>query len=676
MNGPELPESVRRLLERHEWVAAQEVQLLDPTWLLKRIRLFLRYQRDEEAARDLQFLQAHWPDLPAAAIEWDLLELRRYASPSATFDGLSHTLNMPGLDARARARGLLARALAQHRLEAWQSALRSIEEGLTLCDAEGDVETRIDLLQAAATVHTWRGQHSHALLRLTLALADCALTGDRVVMAQLLGECGRVNLEIRRYSHALELFLRQKQLSDGWIDRHGRVRLDLALAQSLIGLSRYDEAMILAEGAERAANAEKLTYLLVIARRDKALILLRTGQLKLAEAEIAGAQSMLPPASSAFERHAIAAVQAELSAVIDASDAAEQLQTMVGIFRAAGLAALEIEMSLLLAEVLARRSRGLAAFSALGVALGRARENHLTLLETRVREMVARLDLADELREESGRPIVESSGGPHDGYVLLEKLGSGRLGAVYRAFDIEAGREIALKRLLPEQGSAAPDRRSLYESVRTEFQMAARVREPGIARVLAFGSDQQGDVYCIQDYVPGPTLRQQMDSDCRKAGDLVTLMKRLAHSLAALHSAGVVHGDLSPSNIICPSPSQAVIVDLGLAFRAGERPFAGRGTDGYAAPELRSGRSADGRADLYSLGAIGFEWLTGHRPSAPSHRKLIFGPRLTAADASRIACSHAPKTLIRLVTELLAANPAHRPSTAIEVEERLEKDCR
>jgi tetratricopeptide (TPR) repeat protein len=671
----DLPDAVRRLIAERRWPEAAAVDV-SPRGRLARGRLFLRCGREAEATSDFAALSEAGDLGAAAAIERALVSLHGGGPPEQVRVGVEKVLAEADLSDLTRARALLARGIVEHRLDRWQRALRDLIDGLTLAERAGDIGSRVDLQRAIGVVHAWRGRHSQAVLHLTLALADCAVLGDTLLLAELLGELGRVNLEMRRHAHALELFRRQQEVAAGALDDRAAIRLRLAMVQALIGLGSYEEAAGEAAEVLEAAEARGLSYLAFVAARDLALAYLRGGRLDAALAAIDRARRHVPADPDSYECLALDGVQAELDVSTGSPDAEAAIARVVAAWSARDLVGPEIDARLLEADLLQRRGATAAAEQTLRIALGRARSNGLSLLEDCVRETMVRLDVREGLVSETGRPVAASFTDAGHGYVLLEKLGSGRFGSVFRAFDLERGREVALKRMTAFDRYDSTARLQVLESARTEFEVAARVSHPGLARVMALGETSDGGIYVVQEFIAGPSLREMM-ADPSSAGlrTVTATLWRIALALAALHHARVVHRDVKPDNVLCPTPDRPVLVDLGIAAFAQEAAgLASRGTEGYAAPEQWRREASDARADLYSLGVIAFEWLTGRppirKPADPPPRRRR-REALDEQDCRDLTAAVRVPPLVDLIAALLDHDPQCRPVSAEDVGVRL-----
>jgi len=249
-------------------------------------------------------------------------------------------------------------------------------------------------------------------------------------------------------------------------------------------------------------------------------------------------------------------------------------------------------------------------------------------------------------------------------YALLEQLGAGGMAVVYRARDEVLGREVAVKVLSPQ---FAADPGFLARFVR-EARHVASLSHPGIVTVFDSGIDR-GTPYIVMELVAGRTLRQVLDQvGPLPAREAVTIAIAVCEALEAAHAAGLVHRDIKPANIVL-SGGEVKVLDFGIA-RAGDAgggtgTQAVLGTAAYLSPEQASGGQAGPQADLYALGCVLFEMLTG-------------APPFTADTALGVAYRHVhddpgppsarrpglPAQLDWITTRLLAKDPADRPPGA------------
>lgn len=251
-----------------------------------------------------------------------------------------------------------------------------------------------------------------------------------------------------------------------------------------------------------------------------------------------------------------------------------------------------------------------------------------------------------------------------DRYELIESLGTGGMARVWKARDTVLGRLVAVKRLLPH--SAAEPR--FPERFRREAQAAASLSHPGIVTVYDTGEDEDGP-FIVMELVEGETLRTRLSRtgpfDLASASSIV---EQVAAALDYAHEQGVIHRDVKPSNLILQTDGKVKLADFGIARSANDtatitEPGSLVGTLAYLAPEVIEGGSATPRSDIYSLGAVTYEMLTGRAPfEAESLGALVSAIR--AGESAPL--SGVPASAARAVMTAMSADPDLRPSKASE----------
>ena len=262
------------------------------------------------------------------------------------------------------------------------------------------------------------------------------------------------------------------------------------------------------------------------------------------------------------------------------------------------------------------------------------------------------------------------------GYVLERELGGGGMSRVFVATETALGRSIVVKVLPPELSSEVST-----ERFKREIRLVAQLRHPHIVPVHAAG-EAEGLLYYTMPFVEGESLRARLE----RGGELpvvevVRLLRDVADALSYAHARGVVHRDLKPDNILLEH-GHAAIADFGIAkaLQAATEPASGRdatlttvgmalGTPAYMAPEQAAGDPhADPRSDLYSLGVIAYEVLTGGHPfTGRSARAVLAAHASQLPEPIMIRRPGVPPALATLGMRLLEKNPADRPQSADEV---------
>lgn len=278
-----------------------------------------------------------------------------------------------------------------------------------------------------------------------------------------------------------------------------------------------------------------------------------------------------------------------------------------------------------------------------------------------------------------GDPLLDSMVAQ---YRILGLLGRGGMGVVYRARDMNAGREVALK-LLPtgvrsEQGERS-DREGRF---RREARAAASLDHPNIAKVQEIG-EHEGRPFLVMPLLEGETLKKRLDR-AEEIGpmplsEIVSIAAQLASALETAHSAGIVHRDLKPANLMLTRGGRLKLLDFGLALWEGSSRLtdAGRavGTLTYMAPEQLRGEEVDARVDLWAFGTVLYEMLTGRPPFLRNPHHSLQEQMQTVLEQEPPPLQEArpdtPAVLARIVERCLAKNPADRYATAGEIVDEL-----
>lgn len=261
-----------------------------------------------------------------------------------------------------------------------------------------------------------------------------------------------------------------------------------------------------------------------------------------------------------------------------------------------------------------------------------------------------------------------------DEFLILSLLGTGGMGQVFEADDQLLGRRVALK-----VGHPRIERGWL----RSEARALASVRHPSLLQIFSFGSFGGLD-YAVLERIFGVDLnsfivRREQAGEPVAIADALDILLRLAEALAEIHSAGLVHFDIKPANVMLAPKGRVVLMDFGLARgeSAVQRIADMQGTPAYMAPEIIT-QTLDPRlaflADAYALGALAFELLTGDAPFDADNIAMMLQKHLDA-DAPSLSSKRAdvPKKLNDLVAELLAKEPLERPPSLESVAWRLRR---
>lgn len=253
-------------------------------------------------------------------------------------------------------------------------------------------------------------------------------------------------------------------------------------------------------------------------------------------------------------------------------------------------------------------------------------------------------------------------------YEVLQVLGRGAFGIVFRAFDDILQRVVAVKVLAPQMAATSPARKRFLREARS----SAQIRHENVVQVYEVGETPLP--YLVMEFIPGETLQQRLDrTGPVDPAEVVRVGRQVAEGLAAAHARDLIHRDIKPGNVLLEGPQLRVkITDFGLARAADDASISQSGiiagTPMYMAPEQAKGDHIDHRADLFSLGSVLYQMLSG-RPPFRAANTLAVLKRVCEDDPRPIRelIPEAPKWLCDIVAKLHAKNPDDRFQTAREV---------
>ncbi|MGP8303468.1 tetratricopeptide repeat protein [Streptomyces inhibens] len=268
-------------------------------------------------------------------------------------------------------------------------------------------------------------------------------------------------------------------------------------------------------------------------------------------------------------------------------------------------------------------------------------------------------------------------------YRLLDTIGRGGMGEVWRARDESLGRQVAVKCLKPLGPRHEPSfLQVLRERFRREARVAAALQHRGITVVHDFGEDD-GTLFIVMELLGGRNLSQLLDDNRRQplpVPDVIEIAEQVTAALAYTHEQAIVHRDLKPANIVRTTDGTVKICDFGIARLGHDIGFTARltgtgiamGSPHYMSPEQIGAHAMDHRSDLYSLGCVLYELATGVPPfDLGDAWAVLIGHRDTAPTPPRTLRPDLPEAYERIMLELLAKEPDNRPRDADELAKRL-----
>jgi DNA-binding response OmpR family regulator len=305
-----------------------------------------------------------------------------------------------------------------------------------------------------------------------------------------------------------------------------------------------------------------------------------------------------------------------------------------------------------------------------------AMANQVRAREDRLKEQVAALRREIGEARQTSKPAAPRSklslptGELFAGrFEVLDEIGSGGMGMVYRALDRELGDQVAIKTLRPELLQDT----SLVERFKSEIRLARTISSKHVVRTHDIG-ERDGVYYLTMEYVEGITVRELLDTRGRLGtAPTLAIASQLAQSLVAAHEQGVIHRDIKPQNLLLDASGVLKVMDFGVARLAGGTANLTEvgmlvGTPSYMAPEQMMGESFDHRIDLYATGVVLFECLVGKLPFEANSAVALIARVLRDAPPSPAALDpEVPQAFSDLVVRLLAKDPAQRPANAAEL---------
>ena len=261
-----------------------------------------------------------------------------------------------------------------------------------------------------------------------------------------------------------------------------------------------------------------------------------------------------------------------------------------------------------------------------------------------------------------------------DEFEILERIGYGAFSDVYRARD-PAGREVVLKCphevMLGDSGA--------FDRFRREMKIADRLDHPGIQRSLDTHATRSRP-YLVMEYVPGQTLRKILwDGGPMAVEGAVDVARQLADAMSYAHHRGVIHRDLKPENMLLEASGRLAVTDFGIALMEGARRITYRwfsaemGTPDYMAPEQIQGKRGDARTDIYAIGVVLYEMLSGRVPWKGTEPLSIMSQKLVGRPTELArAAPGVPGQLGLIVARCIRRDPAERYQTAAELLHDLE----
>ncbi|MGI4787836.1 MAG: protein kinase domain-containing protein [Janthinobacterium lividum] len=249
-------------------------------------------------------------------------------------------------------------------------------------------------------------------------------------------------------------------------------------------------------------------------------------------------------------------------------------------------------------------------------------------------------------------------------YDLQREIGRGGMSVVYEAKDARTGQEIALKLLTLPPTLTAKESDSLVARFKREARTAARLSHPNVVRIYEIGVEQRQH-FLAMEYLPGKTLRVRMNEGKLTPPEAMAILTQVAGALDAVHKSGIIHRDVKPTNVMLLPDGTAKLLDFGIARSSDETTITNVGvlvgSPSYMAPEQISGEPGTAATDLWALGVLSYEMLSGHLPFTG---QTIGGVMYQIMHQSTVAAPDLPPALQSVLQRALDKRPAQRYPTA------------
>lgn len=519
----------------------------------------------------------------AALIEAALLELLQFQLPDTT------KLDSNPADAATHTRLLLVQSIVLNRKRDPLGALAKFQKALEA--AGSDTVLKIDVWLETAKVYVWLGNSGAAI---DLLLQALSLATQKTSQFLIFCRLSDLYAELERWQMATHYIALAKAAASGLQD--SIYYIQLLECEARVGLAIAGDYLGALDTLQKRETRlpPYLQFRLHVLLVEKELII-KSFEVAAALDKLQALPLCSMPAS--FEN----TVAQVLSARIDLlqknpKPAILKLSQARDWYADEDLAVRYVDVLILLAKAFVLESKSNEAAAALNTARTYCQSRGLSLQLEKVESSFADFDLALYPVTESKR---SSSGNwkNRQAYVILEKLGEGGQGSVFRAFDNARQKIVAFKKLKIKGASA-------LNALSREMRSANAAAIPHVARMIACGAEEDGSLYLVQEFVGGRSLRTLMLAG-EKPAALIKYLSAVAKTLNAIHAKGVVHGDVKPENILVTAEGETVLVDFGLAHGASRERAALVGATAHYAPAALAAqfRPVQWR-DLYALGVM------------------------------------------------------------------------
>ena len=547
-----------------------------------------------------------------AMLQLAFLHLGREAGSLGEVEALvGKAASLVGEDKRLR--GLVAHV--QSKLHWKRSEIREagerLQEARRLLEESGAEDELAKVYDALGMFYEHSGECQRALSFYSLSLSKKAQWRDLYGVGVTLGNLGRFHLKMKEPELALSYLRDDLRIAETVGDLRAQVVVKINIGQALTYADRPEEAQRILEEAVVLAREQGWQEQEAYGLKDLARVVACAGNPDRAFVLLEAALKVFPEGPPAYPRGQVYMTQGELFLELDdgVRKAREAFQKARRIFAAVGAKREEG----LVVHALTRVAEKLEEWNTCLYHL----EEGMSLLGGGASAIIPFEEILRKIMKSSQDEVLPTAIGP---YRIRSRVGAGGFAEVFKGFDAreDASRaDVAIKMLRLEGIKDDKERDERKARFRREYEILKGVSHPNVVRLIDFGEEPVP--YLVQEFLEGGDLASLTGYNQPVALDkAIAITKEVLCGLSALHEQGIVHRDLKPANVLLRKNGQAVIVDFGLArmleMAALTLQSAVMGTLAYMAPEQLRGEVVDNRADIYSLGALVFELLSGRLP--------------------------------------------------------------
>ncbi len=243
-------------------------------------------------------------------------------------------------------------------------------------------------------------------------------------------------------------------------------------------------------------------------------------------------------------------------------------------------------------------------------------------------------------------------------YKIIEKIGAGGMGVVYKAQDTKLDRFVALKFLPPHVGQAEDEKKRFIH----EAKAASALDHPNICTIYEIDESEDGQMFIAMAYYEGESLKEKIEPGPLPLAGVLDIAIQIVQGLAKAHAREITHRDIKPANIIITEDNQVKIVDFGLAKLAGQTRLTEEGTTlgtiAYMSPEQAQGSEVGPRADIWALGVVLYEMVTGRQPFAGDYQQaIVYSIMIDDPEPVTALRTGVPMELERIIGKAMAKDP-------------------